>query len=467
MKLFNKIAYRYLFQLLFLFSLASADAVFSEESSTGFGEKKMFFEARYGLVYGLPSSLSGSLPDRLEDKNRLKIPAFAAADDLFLYSFAGSDSNRPYLHSSARSFLFEYGLSANWGIGFTLHNQLYKADNLSTSNYAQNMLYSAALYGSDITNTQVLAALNKRYVGLKENANVMNIGTFDLNAAYHFSPGKVWDTYVRFGLGRGNDFFSSSAVTRYTAGAGSRYFVTEHFYLIGELQLAHNEIYKSKGNVLSKFAPNGTLNEAYIQIGAGITPWEIWSRKQADPVPPAKEEKAEEETKKEEEIPPPPEKKPETETSKELKKTIRDSGLKLDRRDGKLVISLVGEGFKSGSEKMNPKSEKAIKNLAKILQKIENVRFTVEGHTDNVPMNKGAKYPDNEKLSLARANTVKEIFLKEKVKKENIDTAGMGDTQPIESNETPEGRQANRRIEIIADKDLSEIPELEGLLEDE
>lgn len=465
MKLFNKNAYRYPVSLLLLLNLTVTGAVFAEEQNTGFREKKMYFEARYGLVYGLPSSLNGSLPDRLEDKNRLKIPAFAAADDLFLYSFAKSDSNRPYLHSDAKSFLFEYGLSSNWGIGFTLHSQLYKADNLSTSNYAQNLLYSAALYGSDITNTQVLAALNKRYVGLKENVNVMNVGTLDLNLAYHFSPGKVWDTYLRFGLGRGTDFFSSSAVTRLTAGAGTRYFINEHFYLAGELQLAHNEIYKSKGGVLSKFAPNGTLNEAYLQIGAGITPFELWkSQKEAEPKPPAKEEKAEEEKKEE---PPVPEKKPETETSKELKKSIQENGLKLDRREGKLVISLVNEGFRSGSEKMNPKGEKAMRNLAKILQKIEGVRFTVEGHTDNVPMNKGSKYPDNDKLSLARANSVKEIFLKEKVKSENISTVGMGDTRPIESNETPEGRQANRRIEIVADKDLSEIPELEGLLEEE
>ncbi|HMZ61043.1 MAG TPA: OmpA family protein, partial [Leptospiraceae bacterium] len=98
---------------------------------------------------------------------------------------------------------------------------------------------------------------------------------------------------------------------------------------------------------------------------------------------------------------------------------------------------------------------------------IEGVKFTVEGHTDNVPMNKGSKYPDNDRLSLARANSVKEIFLKEKVKSENISTVGMGDSKPIESNETSEGRQANRRIEIVADKDLSEIPELEGLLEEE
>ncbi|HMY69931.1 MAG TPA: hypothetical protein PL163_25030, partial [Leptospiraceae bacterium] len=143
MKLFNKNAYRYIVRLLLLLNLTGAGIVFAEEPNTGFREKKMYFEARYGIVYGLPGSLHGSLPDRLEDKNRLKIPAFAAADDLFLYSFAKSDSNRPYLHSDAKSFLFEYGLSANWGIGFTLHSQLYKADNLSTSNYAQNLLYSA------------------------------------------------------------------------------------------------------------------------------------------------------------------------------------------------------------------------------------------------------------------------------------------------------------------------------------
>lgn len=76
-----------------------------------------------------------------------------------------------------------------------------------------------------------------------------------------------------------------------------------------------------------------------------------------------------------------------------------------------------------------------------------NGSILIVGHTDSVPI-KTAQFPNNEALSLARAETILKV-LEEYVKdKQRISAIGMGDKESIASNGTPEGRASNRRIEI-------------------
>jgi len=72
----------------------------------------------------------------------------------------------------------------------------------------------------------------------------------------------------------------------------------------------------------------------------------------------------------------------------------------------------------------------------------------VEGHTDNVPMKHG-QYADNLALSQARAEAVVKFFVDLFDLKPSIFTAvGKGDSQPIATNDTPEGRKLNRRVTL-------------------
>jgi flagellar motor protein MotB len=72
----------------------------------------------------------------------------------------------------------------------------------------------------------------------------------------------------------------------------------------------------------------------------------------------------------------------------------------------------------------------------------------VVGHSDNVPI-RTARFPSNWELSRARAASIARELAREMSDSSRLRVDGLADTQPIASNATPEGRQRNRRIEII------------------
>ena len=74
-------------------------------------------------------------------------------------------------------------------------------------------------------------------------------------------------------------------------------------------------------------------------------------------------------------------------------------------------------------------------------------RIVVEGHTDNIPIST-ARFPSNWELSAARAFSIIEHFREAGIEPERMSANAYSDIIPVESNETPEGRAANRRIEI-------------------
>ena len=71
-----------------------------------------------------------------------------------------------------------------------------------------------------------------------------------------------------------------------------------------------------------------------------------------------------------------------------------------------------------------------------------NSRIEISGHTDNV-----GKPETNKALSERRAQACREYLIKQGIDGSRIVAVGYGDSQPIASNDTPKGRQANRRIE--------------------
>ncbi len=72
----------------------------------------------------------------------------------------------------------------------------------------------------------------------------------------------------------------------------------------------------------------------------------------------------------------------------------------------------------------------------------------VEGHTDSQPIS-GSQYPSNWELSGARAGAVVRDFAENGVLARRMSLAGFASQEPIASNSTPEGREKNRRVEIV------------------
>ena len=114
-----------------------------------------------------------------------------------------------------------------------------------------------------------------------------------------------------------------------------------------------------------------------------------------------------------------------------------------------LVISLREVGFfESGSAEIRASSLPAFERLANLLRESD-YDIRIEGHTDNLPIH-NSKFSSNWDLSTARAtNTVRLLLMNFGFDPERLAAAGYAEFRPIASNETPEGRAMNRRVDVV------------------
>jgi outer membrane protein OmpA-like peptidoglycan-associated protein len=124
-------------------------------------------------------------------------------------------------------------------------------------------------------------------------------------------------------------------------------------------------------------------------------------------------------------------------------KKLRELGF--EKSDDGWVINLGGPLlFAEGSDNLSSESRASIGMLAEELKKLEVDRLRIFGHTDNV----GSR-ADNLVLSSKRANVVANAFITLGFADSKIERKGLGFDAPIATNDTPEGRQQNRRVAVI------------------
>jgi chemotaxis protein MotB len=107
--------------------------------------------------------------------------------------------------------------------------------------------------------------------------------------------------------------------------------------------------------------------------------------------------------------------------------------------------------FPSGGWQMPPQAAQTISEMAPILARFQQTTIIVTGYTDNVPIGPELQrqgIASNEQLSLMRAQTVANFLISQGVKPNLVQTRGLGDTDPVASNDTPQGRAQNRRVEL-------------------
>ena len=142
--------------------------------------------------------------------------------------------------------------------------------------------------------------------------------------------------------------------------------------------------------------------------------------------------------------------------AEELKKVLSDaiqgemqkSGVSVERNGSNVIIRFPSSiAFSSGSNGLNTDFSDLIDKLAPILIKTPG-EIVVSGHTDNVPL-RGGKFESNWDLSAARATSVvHDLLFDHHLDPTRMTVQGFGDSRPIASNDTVEGRAANRRVEI-------------------
>lgn len=103
--------------------------------------------------------------------------------------------------------------------------------------------------------------------------------------------------------------------------------------------------------------------------------------------------------------------------------------------------------FGSGNASLSEEALRVLWKVAKPIRKLNNA-VQVEGFTDNIPIN-SFEYPSNWELSGARAASVVHLFAKYGIASNRLAAVGYGSQHPVDSNETPEGRERNRRVVIV------------------
>jgi chemotaxis protein MotB len=103
--------------------------------------------------------------------------------------------------------------------------------------------------------------------------------------------------------------------------------------------------------------------------------------------------------------------------------------------------------FGSGQARLTPAAEQVIERIGDVLHRFPNA-LNVEGHTDNRPINTPA-FPSNWELSAARAASVVHLLTQHGMDPDRLTLIGRGEHQPLQSNDTVEGRNANRRVLLV------------------
>ncbi len=156
---------------------------------------------------------------------------------------------------------------------------------------------------------------------------------------------------------------------------------------------------------------------------------------------------------------------------KKLKETLSKSlkafegkGLTIEQRNGKVYVSMENKLlFQTGSWAVNEEGKKAIVLVGKVLSDNPDISVLIEGHTDNDKILGaiGGGVENNWDLSTKRATAIVNILSENKgINKQNLTAAGRGEFAPLMSNDTPEGKAKNRRIEIVLTPKLDEISKM-------
>jgi outer membrane protein OmpA-like peptidoglycan-associated protein len=117
------------------------------------------------------------------------------------------------------------------------------------------------------------------------------------------------------------------------------------------------------------------------------------------------------------------------------------------------IVTLPDVLFDSGKATLSPGAKRNLDPLASYLRDESRGKIIVQGHADNT-----GTADQNMQLSLSRASAVKSYFVEKGVTEDRLFTLGLGANYPIVSNDTPEGRQRNRRVELIIERPGPQAP---------
>jgi len=144
-----------------------------------------------------------------------------------------------------------------------------------------------------------------------------------------------------------------------------------------------------------------------------------------------------------------------------FQKMIDAGKIQVAFRNGQMIMKLpAGILFASGKADLSKDGSATLAEVAGILKEFGDRKFLIAGHTDNVPLPHHGRFKDNWELSTARALTVARYLVAQGVTSQSLGAAGYAEYDPVADNSSEQGKQDNRRIEIVVVPNISEMPKL-------
>ena len=139
------------------------------------------------------------------------------------------------------------------------------------------------------------------------------------------------------------------------------------------------------------------------------------------------------------------------EIREKLTGAIDNNSAEVVREGDKIIIRLASEGsFKSGAAELRQGFEGLLTEVGAAIKDVDGL-ITIEGHTDNLPIGFSMRFKSNWDLSAARSGAVADYLIGQYSFGTGLMVSGLADTRPLTTNNTPEGRARNRRIEVVID----------------
>lgn len=138
--------------------------------------------------------------------------------------------------------------------------------------------------------------------------------------------------------------------------------------------------------------------------------------------------------------------------SQNLSGEIAQGQVHITRLQGAIKVAVNSQLlFPSGGWQMPPAAAQTIAEMAPVLAPMQTAHLVVIGYTDSTPIGPELRQQgidNNQQLSLRRAQTVMQYLISQGVNPGMVSAQGLGDADPVASNDTPQGRAQNRRVEL-------------------
>ena len=132
-----------------------------------------------------------------------------------------------------------------------------------------------------------------------------------------------------------------------------------------------------------------------------------------------------------------------------ISKRDLNENVEAELKEGRIFLRVEGKVlFDSGSADLIPEANLILSDIVEIVKNNPQYDIDVQGHTDNRPITT-ARFASNWELSAIRATIVLRYLIEEMVSEDRLTAAGFADLRPVASNDTPEGRRKNRRVEFV------------------